>query len=548
MGWSAEHQVLVEGIVEWAIALIFFVGRLWSRVLTTGTFKRFQSDDYVMIVTFAFYTALLVLLKITAQHGSNLVPDSDVAKLLADPREVKDRIFGSKLTLIVEQCMLHTQWGSKASLLILYHRMTRGLREHIFTKLVAGYIVLSYIFIQITFFAAWCRPFSQYWAFPAKNPQCANYNNYLITILVFNVTSDLLLIGVPIPLIWRARMKKGKKIMLCAVFSLGVFNIIAAVLNKIYNWILPGVPVYMIWYVRESSTCIYVANATCCWPLFRRCLTLLGCSHYWTTEHTSTPHARKPTPGFDLVDPNVPRSTRMPPHVRSSGANGSRHSATRLSRTMRSFKDKTMHNLASISAASPSEEAIYGVDAGAENGARSASGSRNSDRYGPDRPMPLEIWRHVDYEIDAGATTTTTTTTTTRTSTSGPTSAPQPAIGVAVSSGDEEAVVGLDLKEQPQYQQQYQQQPQPQPQPQQPYYHKEPPLYLGDMGGWSETWVETARPPPAVTKSSCSRKKNKSGGAECGENTTENASRNDSKGGGSVSTWLSRSRSRSGSG
>lgn len=66
-----------------------------------------------MIVTFAFYTALLVLLKITAQHGSNLVPDSEVAKLLADPREVKDRIFGSKLTLVVEQCMLHTQWGSK---------------------------------------------------------------------------------------------------------------------------------------------------------------------------------------------------------------------------------------------------------------------------------------------------------------------------------------------------------------------------------------------------------------------------------------------------
>lgn len=528
MGWDAEHQVLVEGSVEWAVALIFFVGRLWSRVINTGSFKRFASDDYVMMVTFAWYTALLVLLKMTAQHGSNLVPDSEVARLLADPREVKDRIFGSKLTIVVEQCMLHTQWGSKASLLILYHRMTRGLRENIYTKIIAGYILFSYLFIQVTFFAAWCRPFSQYWAFPAKNPQCASYNNYLITILVFNVTSDLLLVAIPIPLIWRASMKRGKKAMMYAVFSLGVFNIIAAVLNKVYNWILPGVPVYMIWYVRESSTCIYVANATCCWPLFRRCLPFLGCSHYWTTSHASTPHARKPDPNLDMADPNVPRSTRMPPHVRSSA--GGSHASMRLSRTMRSFKDKTLHNLASISTASPSEERIYGIDDG-ENGGRSASGSRNSDCHGGDRPVPLEIWRHIEYEIDPGAsgmTKTTTTTTTTTNGSVGPTTAPQQGIGVAMSSGDEEAVVGLDYKDPP--------------------YYKEPPLYLGDMGGWSETRVETAAAAAAAATSKAQSKKK--GGGSNNERDEPSASRSDSKGRSSVSTWLSRSgsRSRSGSG
>ncbi|KAK7519910.1 hypothetical protein IWZ03DRAFT_124835 [Phyllosticta citriasiana] len=514
MGWNAEHQVLVEGIIEWMIAFVFFVGRLWSRVITTGSFKRFALDDYVMIVTFAWYSALLVLLKITAQHGSNLVPDSEVARLLADPLEVKDRIFGSKLTIVIEQCMVHTQWGSKASLLILYHRMTRGLRENIFTKVTAGYILFSYLFIQITFFAAWCRPFSQYWAFPAKNPQCVNYNNYLITILVFNVTSDLLLVAIPIPLIWRARMERGKKAMFYAVFSLGIFNIIAAVLNKAFNWILPGVPVYIIWYVRESSTCIYVANATCCWPLFRRCLTFLGCSHYWTSSHAdSTPHARKPDPNIDFDDSNVPRSTRMPPHVRSSTGGGGSRNSTRLSRTMRSFKDKTLHNLTSISVASLSEERICGIDDGSENG---------------DRPVPLEIWRHVEYEIDPGASgmATTTTTTTTATTASkvavGPTTAPQQyqqqrqgGVGMAVSSGDEEAVVGLEFKEPP--------------------YYKEPPLYLGDMGGWSETWVETAAPK--------TQSKKKGGGGE-----RDQRQGNESKFGGSVSTWLSRSRSRSRSG
>ncbi len=36
-------------------------------------------------------------------------------------------------------------------------------------KATAAYVVLGLVIIEILFFAAWCRPFSDYWAVPTDN-------------------------------------------------------------------------------------------------------------------------------------------------------------------------------------------------------------------------------------------------------------------------------------------------------------------------------------------------------------------------------------------
>ncbi|KAF2144791.1 uncharacterized protein K452DRAFT_316711 [Aplosporella prunicola CBS 121167] len=393
-GDPTHEEMLVEGIVFWVIALLFMVGRIWSRALTTGSIKQMASDDYVMIVTFLFYTALIVLLQFNVRYASNLMDPADLPEVLKHPDQVQSRIFGSKITLAVEQCMIHTQWGTKASILILYHRMTRGLRENTFNKILAGYMVFAYVFVQVTFFGVWCRPFNQYWALPPSNEQCAHYGHYCITMLVFNVSTDILMFCIPIPLILRAQMKPRKKALLVAVFSLGVFNIVASVLNKVYNWILPGSIVYMIWYVRESSTGIYVANATCCWPLLRR---ILGrASREWTDSHT--PGAYPPTSGEAYYGEGKSktrsrRSRHLAHHSTHLSAGGAGFSK------LRSLGSKTVHSLhSSVSHSafaappsppssqnkrltSPSEEAFY-------CGAHTTSGG------------PLEVWRHVEYDIN----------------------------------------------------------------------------------------------------------------------------------------------------
>lgn len=53
------------------------------------------------------------------------------------------------------------------------------------------------------------------------------------------------------------------------IFSLGTFVIVAAFLNKIFNLTNIWSPNYMLWYTRESSVAVYVANLPMIWPLMR---------------------------------------------------------------------------------------------------------------------------------------------------------------------------------------------------------------------------------------------------------------------------------------
>ena len=62
-----------------------------------------------------------------------------------------------------------------------------------------------------------------------------------------------------------------RKAILCAVFSLGVFCILAAILNRYYNFTSPyGSLIYLNWYAGEGATAVMVANIPHCWPMLSR--------------------------------------------------------------------------------------------------------------------------------------------------------------------------------------------------------------------------------------------------------------------------------------
>lgn len=81
-----------------------------------------------------------------------------------------------------------------------------------------------------------------------------------------------MILAVGIPLLMKAKVDLKKKIVLVGIFSLGLFVVLAAVLNKYYNFSNPTTTIYMLWYIREASTAIYVANVPMLWPLLRRFL------------------------------------------------------------------------------------------------------------------------------------------------------------------------------------------------------------------------------------------------------------------------------------
>jgi hypothetical protein len=79
--------------------------------------------------------------------------------------------------------------------------------------------------MEILYFGVWCRPFSQYWAVPPSNPQCSAATNHLITNAVLNISSDMMIIAIPMPLFLKVKLPKKNKAILIGIFLIGTFNV-----------------------------------------------------------------------------------------------------------------------------------------------------------------------------------------------------------------------------------------------------------------------------------------------------------------------------------
>jgi len=106
-------------------------------------------------------------MNIVASLDTNLMLPEDIP--LLTPSSTQSRIRGSKLVLVVEQSMLVTIWGCKICLLLIYHKLTLGLKQRWAVKAVAIYVIVGFVVMEILYFGVWCRPFQQYWQVPVEN-------------------------------------------------------------------------------------------------------------------------------------------------------------------------------------------------------------------------------------------------------------------------------------------------------------------------------------------------------------------------------------------
>ena len=78
----------------------------------------------------------------------------------------------------------------------------------------------------------------------------------------------MLLIG--IPLLAQVRVQLKQKLILIILFGMGIFVIVAAILNKVYCLVPSLISyVYMNWYFREATVAILVTNLPLIWSLLR---------------------------------------------------------------------------------------------------------------------------------------------------------------------------------------------------------------------------------------------------------------------------------------
>uniref|UniRef100_A0A0B7KJX1 Rhodopsin domain-containing protein n=1 Tax=Bionectria ochroleuca TaxID=29856 RepID=A0A0B7KJX1_BIOOC len=175
------------------------------------------------------------------------------------------------MTFVLEICTITCIWTVKACLLILYSRLMRHAftRQHMLVKIVAGYCVITYLVVIFMFLFYWCNPIYEYWAIPVRIDQCATYYHHMIFATACNISSDILLLLIPIPIISKTQMPTKRKVFLICILGLGVFNILAAILNRYYNFSNPNSSVFLYWYVAEVGMAILVGNMPLCWPVLK---------------------------------------------------------------------------------------------------------------------------------------------------------------------------------------------------------------------------------------------------------------------------------------
>ncbi|KAF2152129.1 hypothetical protein K461DRAFT_294968 [Myriangium duriaei CBS 260.36] len=272
----------------YAVGIVMVSLRIFARLRKLG-FRGLQIDDYIMITAAAWYTVLAVNLNFLAQSAGTAlpIPGEDLNKL--SDNEVAARTHGAKITFIAEQAMLNTIWTLKACLLLMYSRLTLSTKQHMFVKFLAVYTALGWIACQLALFTQ-CRPFTAYWQIrPAPNLNCMVYWTYAAIQCTFNISSDLAMLSIPLPMIAGVKIPPRQKAILLILFSMGVFVVIAAALTKINFWISIYDADFMFWYFREASVAVYVANLPFIWPLARDMIPGLRSFFGASTHRSSRP-------------------------------------------------------------------------------------------------------------------------------------------------------------------------------------------------------------------------------------------------------------------
>lgn len=124
---------------------------------------------------------------------------------------------------------------------------------------------------------------------------------------------------VAIPMLVQVRVPVKQKVILVILFGMGIFVIVAAILNKIYCLVPSLISyVYMNWYFREATVAILVTNLPLVWSLLRDVFPALkswtggskrGTDRYksqpWTNSKNSRPygpHSQLRSGDFNMND------------------------------------------------------------------------------------------------------------------------------------------------------------------------------------------------------------------------------------------------------
>ncbi|KAH6851599.1 integral membrane protein [Alternaria rosae] len=237
-------------------------------------------DDVAAVASLVFTVGMLAMHITYANHGMRY----HVAEL-----PLANVTFIAK-QLVAYQAVYYAAMSSvKLSYLWFYLRIfpQEAFRKWVWIcmGLVGGYWLGSMLQIFLI-----CTPFEMNWNPTIPGGHCASYNVAFVTIGIFNMLTDLIIMFLPIPFIRQLQMAIGTKLGLVAIFGIGLFVTAITIIriNVLLHVDFTDLSYSMhdaaFWSVAEPA----IAIINCCIATLRPLLKLISPARLWASNKAST--------------------------------------------------------------------------------------------------------------------------------------------------------------------------------------------------------------------------------------------------------------------
>ncbi|OJD34058.1 uncharacterized protein BKCO1_2500010 [Diplodia corticola] len=263
---------IVEIYTLYGIGSCLIFARIACRTKLVGV-RGWHPDDYIIFLSWALYTAVTVVAHVFiivagGKHTSLLTHDQ---RRLMPPSQVPAWVYGSKIFMLGQMLYASIVWSLKFNMLFFYRRITRGLWVEKLIIPTLAFVAMTGIAVLLVFTCT-CRPFYKLWqVWPDPGDHCEPQNYvFFLSVLLMNMVTDLIILLIPVPVIAPLHASLPRRLGLYALFGLGVFCMIAAVLRVVFVFALNQSGISAMWSIREDFVAVFVGQAPMVRPIFSR--------------------------------------------------------------------------------------------------------------------------------------------------------------------------------------------------------------------------------------------------------------------------------------
>ncbi|KAK6351495.1 hypothetical protein TWF718_004655 [Orbilia javanica] len=203
------------------IAFLLFMLRLG--------FRKYRQEKFNLGDLWTALAAVFMIVRVVCQHY--ILKYGTVTTITPEERanwdftqdELDKIVLCSKLNLPGRFSLTTLLWCLKLTVLDFLRRIIRRMaweKPIIWTFSIV--LAITYIAASVSVFIE-CRPFELWWQVDPDPGPCVQGNLWLLTYEIGNMITDIMLIAVPFPLVFKAKIPLGRRLQLCALFSLGFF-------------------------------------------------------------------------------------------------------------------------------------------------------------------------------------------------------------------------------------------------------------------------------------------------------------------------------------